>query len=82
MKLTTIMGTAIAAVGLAACGSSPGTPTVRPTLAPTATPVATPSPTPVPAPPLVVREGVAAAMARERQRWHELLEGAAPPSDP
>jgi hypothetical protein len=54
MKLTTIMGTAIAAVGLAACGSSPGTPTARPTLAPTATPVATPSPTPVPTPPLVV----------------------------
>jgi hypothetical protein len=50
MKLTTIIGTAIAAVGLAACGSSPGTPTARPTLAPTATPVPTPSPTP----PLVV----------------------------
>ena len=54
MELTTIIGTAIAALGLAACGSSPGTPTARPTLAPTATPVLTPSPTPVPAPPLVV----------------------------
>jgi hypothetical protein len=49
MKLT-IIGTAIAAVGLAACGSSPGAPTARPTLAPSATPVPTPSPTP----PLVV----------------------------
>ena len=54
MKLTTIIGTAIAAVGLAACGSSPVTQTARPTLAPTATPVPTPSPTPVPTPPLVV----------------------------
>jgi hypothetical protein len=53
MKLT-IIGTAIAAVGLAACGSSPATPTARPTLAPTATPVPTPSPTPAPPPPLVV----------------------------
>jgi hypothetical protein len=47
MKLTTIIGTAIAAVGLAACGSTvaptarPGTPT--PTVA--ATPTATPAPT-------------------------------------
>jgi GT2 family glycosyltransferase len=32
-----------------------------------------------PAPPLAVREGVAAAMAQERQRWRELLEGATPP---
>ena len=47
MKLT-IIGIAIAAVGLAACGSSPATPTARPTLAPTATP------TPAPPPPLVV----------------------------
>ena len=53
MKLT-IIGTAIAAVGLAACGSSPATPTARPTLGPTATPVPTPSPTPAPPPPLVV----------------------------
>jgi hypothetical protein len=50
MKLTTIIGTAIAAVGLGACGSSP----VTATLAPTATPVPTPSPTPAPHKPLVV----------------------------
>jgi hypothetical protein len=50
MKLT-IIGIAIAAVGLAACGSSPATPTARPTLAPTATP------TPAPPPPLVVTAG-------------------------
>ena len=50
----TIIVTPIAAVGLAACGSSPGTPTARPTLAPTATPVPTASPTPVPTPPSVV----------------------------
>ena len=54
MKLTTVTGTAIAVVGLAACGSSPATPTARPTLGPTETPVATPSPTPTPPPPLVV----------------------------
>src|ERR1039458_2871090 len=54
MKRTTIIGSAIAAVGLAACGSSPVTTTARPTLAPTATPVPTPSPTPAPPPPLVV----------------------------
>jgi hypothetical protein len=55
MKLTTtVIGSAIAAVGLAACGSSSVTTTARPTLAPTATPVPTPSPTPVPTPPLVV----------------------------
>jgi hypothetical protein len=54
VKLTSIIGTAIAAVGLAACGSSPVTPTARPTLAPAATPVPTRSPTPVPTPPLVV----------------------------
>jgi hypothetical protein len=57
MKLTTIIGTAIAAVGLAACGSTV-TPTVAPTLTatveptlaptPTATPTPTPSPTPTP----------------------------------
>src|ERR1022692_1343538 len=54
MKLTTIVGTAIAAVGLAACGS-PATPTVEPTLAatPTATPTPTPSPTPTPTPVVV-----------------------------
>ncbi len=57
MKLTTVIGTAIAAVGLAACGSSPATPTARPTLAPTATPVPTPSPTPAPPPSLVVTAG-------------------------
>jgi hypothetical protein len=57
MKRTTIIGTAIAAVGLAACGSNPATPTARPTPAPTATLVPTPSPTPVPTPPLVVTAG-------------------------
>jgi hypothetical protein len=51
MKLTTIIGTMVATVGLAACGSSPGTPTARPTLAP---PAPTPSPTPAPPPPLLV----------------------------
>jgi len=55
MKLTTIFGSAIAAVGLAACGSTVA-PTVSPTLAltvggtlaptPSATPTATPTPTP------------------------------------
>jgi hypothetical protein len=60
MKLTTIIGSAIAAVGLAACGSSPVTPTARTSLAtiatpiPASTPVATPSPAPVPTLPLVV----------------------------
>ena len=34
------------------------------------------------APTTVVREGVAKAMERERQRWRELLEGAAPPPPP
>jgi hypothetical protein len=58
MKLTTIIGTAIAAAGLAACGSSPATPTARPTPAPTPTPVPTPSTTPVPTPPLVVTSSV------------------------
>jgi hypothetical protein len=55
MKRTTIRGTAIAALGLAACGSTVAprvTPTPAPTVtstpAPTATPVPTPSPTPVP----------------------------------
>jgi hypothetical protein len=58
MKLTTIIGTAIAAVGLAACGSTTVTPTrtpapaATPTLAPTptATPTAAPSPIPTPKP--------------------------------
>ena len=55
MKRTTIMGAAITALGLAACGSTVAprvTPTPAPTVtatpAPTATPVPTPSPTPVP----------------------------------
>jgi hypothetical protein len=59
MKLKTVIGSAIAAVGLAACGSSPVTPTVRPvtaaptvaaTVAPTPTLVPTPSPTAAPTP--------------------------------
>jgi len=33
-------------------------------------------------PPAAVRAGVACAMARERQRWRELLEGAPPPPPP
>ena len=55
MKRTTIIGIAIVALGLAACGSTVAprvTPTPAPTVtstpAPTATPVPTPSPTPVP----------------------------------
>jgi len=61
MKLTTIFSSAIAAVGLAACGSTAVTPpTARPTLslaaAPTvaSTPPATPAPTPTPTPPTLV----------------------------
>lgn len=54
MKLTTIIGTTIAAVGLAACGATV-TPTSRPatpspTVAPTPTPTATPAPTAMPTP--------------------------------
>ncbi len=45
---------AIAAVGLAACGSSSTPATASPTLNPTATPSPTPSPTPAPPAPLVV----------------------------
>ena len=45
---------AIAAVGLAACGSSSTPATAGPTLNPTATPSPTPSPTPTPPVPLVV----------------------------
>ena len=56
MKLTTIIGTAIGAVSLAACGSSSTPSTTSPTLNPTATPSPTPSPTPTPAP-LVVTVG-------------------------
>jgi hypothetical protein len=60
MKLPTIIGAAIALVGLAACGSTGAAPTARPTptptvaptatptVAPTATPTATPTPTPKP----------------------------------
>ncbi len=55
MKLTTVTGTVIAALGLAACGSTAAprvTPTPAPTVtstpAPTATPEPTPSPTPAP----------------------------------
>ncbi len=57
MKRTTIIGTAIAAVGLAACGSSSTTPAASPTPSPTATPVPTPTPTPAPPAPLVVTAG-------------------------
>ena len=65
MKLTTIIGTAIAAVGLAACGSTAGAPptarptlaltvapTVAPTLAPTAAPTLAPTAAPTPTPKL------------------------------
>jgi hypothetical protein len=53
MKLNTVIGTAIAALGLAACGAT-ATPTVSPTLAPTvsatvqATTATTATPTPTP----------------------------------
>src|SRR4029077_6203889 len=50
MRLTTVTGIAIAALGLVACGSSPVTGTARST----ATPMPTRSPTPAPTPPLVV----------------------------
>ena len=36
----------------------------------------------LPSPPPSVRAGVAAAMGHELRRWHELLEGAAPPPSP
>jgi hypothetical protein len=64
MKCTTVIGAAIAAVGLAACGSTAVPPTARPTLAPTVaatiapalvpTPTATAVPTPAPEPPLAL----------------------------
>jgi hypothetical protein len=57
MKSTAIIGTAIAAVGLAACGSSSTTAAITPTPAPTATPSPAPSPTPTPSSPLVVTAG-------------------------
>jgi hypothetical protein len=53
MKVTAVIGTAIVAIGLAACGSS-STPAASPTPSPTATPSPTPTPTPTPPPPLVV----------------------------
>jgi hypothetical protein len=51
MKRTTVIGTAIAALCLAACGST-ATPTVAPT--PTATPAPTPTATPTPTPGVAV----------------------------
>jgi hypothetical protein len=66
VKLTTIIGTAIAASTLAACGATvpptarPATPTVAPTPTatpaptPTATPIATPTPAPKPKPGVTV----------------------------
>jgi len=54
-------GAAIAAVGLAACGSTPAASTKRPTLAPTATPVPAQSATPEATPPLVVTARVTSA---------------------
>ena len=51
MKLTTIIGAAIVAVGLAACGSTAAAPpTARPTPTPAATPTETATPTATPAP--------------------------------
>ncbi len=57
MKLTTIIGAAIAVVGLSACGSSsvpptarPATPTPTEATTPTATPAPTPTATPIPTP--------------------------------
>lgn len=49
MKLTTIISAAIAAAGLAACGST-ATPTARPTVTPTVAPTTAPTATPTPAP--------------------------------
>jgi len=49
MKLTTILGTAVAAVCLAACGPTAAAPTVRPST-PTPTIAATPTATPTPVP--------------------------------
>ena len=49
-----VMCIAIAAMGLAACGSSSTPATASPTPTPTATPSPTPTPTPAPSPPLVV----------------------------
>ena len=74
MKLTTIIGTAIAAGGLAACGSIPVTSTVRPvtaaptvaaTVAPTFVPTPSPTaiPTPVPEPRLALFFAYSGAMA-------------------
>ena len=69
MKRTTIIGTAIAALGLAACGSTVApsvTPTPVPvtsTPAPAATAVPTSTPTPAPPPPLVVTAGGNSATA-------------------
>jgi hypothetical protein len=52
MKLTTIVGTAIAALSLAACGSTAVTPpTARPTLSLAVAPTGAPSPTDMPTPP-------------------------------
>src|ERR1700674_521828 len=64
MKRTTIIGTAIAALGLAACGSTVA-PKVTPPPATTvaSTPAPTPSPTPAPPPPLVVTAGGNSATA-------------------
>jgi hypothetical protein len=56
MKLTAIIGTAIAALSLAACGSTatptarPATPTPTVASTPTATPAPTPTATPIPTP--------------------------------
>ncbi len=50
MKLTTIISTAIAAVGLAACGSTAVAPTARPTLAPTVAATVAPTVAPTTAP--------------------------------
>lgn len=54
MKITAIISTAIAAMGLAACGSTgitppTATPTLAPVVAPTSTPTIAPTPSPAPA---------------------------------
>jgi hypothetical protein len=54
MKVTIVIGSAIAALGLAACGSTVA-PTVSPTLAPTPGATPTPSATPTPARPTLAR---------------------------
>ncbi len=87
MKLPTIIGTAIAAIGLAACGST-ATPTVRPstptpTVAPTpsATTAPTPTATPTATPTLSVmgwwNDNELVALASNQSVWLSTVQGQA-----